>query len=537
MRTIVDLVAEANASADIGDAERLLATAADQAATHREWETILDGIPATASIAFTRVLVDRALASARTHQEIWSFRRVAEFQAHVLGDPDTARTTLREGERVLLTLATKGGALGFYWAVLAGAFKTALNDDGDALRLLHAGWTVAWREHDVENLGRLVNQWSQLIDPFEARARLTLVEEAAQGWGNLHGTIYWWHALGDADAGNRVRQTVLQTSTRFDDVIELVRYWNLYEKKSPGIEAALARAESLAMTASEWLELAQRAHFEGDDDVLCRRALDHAARVVGVDTAEMKSRVASAYLDWLEDKAAADRIGPRDVRPEDLRPTQTKLAGWSASPSDLLDWLRGRATPENLTRIAEADYADDVPQHLQALQSICSSGRMPLILPWHPREVVELTRWSTGNDVDHLERGLCCALLCIAGTDGDIANTAAPLIESCLALGEEASTSAERLLVWMYETGEADAGDRLVELFSLFVLRAARAPTDPRLALLLETIGEAPDARSLREWLAGSLRADLWTTLLATIVAPLARDHAELTSRLAAIGL
>jgi hypothetical protein len=286
----------------------------------------------------------------------------------------------------------------------------------------------------------------------------------------------------------------------------------LYEKESPGVEAALDRAETLASSAADFFALAQGCYVGENSDARRRRVLDRAAAIA--DTPEIKARIATAYVDWFHDEAAADRVGPRGVRPEHLAPRLTTLEGWASSSSDLFDWLRTRATPEQLTLIAEADYGMDAKGHFAALDTICKSGLLPFELPWEPLEVCCLTRWSTGEDVEHFNRALCCVLLCLAASENELISTGPPLIESCLALGEDASLFGERLLVWKYETMEADSGEKLVALLLLFMLRAPRHREDPRLEILLRDLSIAPEVGALREWIASSVNAELWRALL-----------------------
>ncbi|MEO8878189.1 MAG: hypothetical protein ABI461_21530, partial [Polyangiaceae bacterium] len=468
IRTIETLLTEANATESTAEAERDLFQAVDQVSSLHDWEKILRGIPAAVSIARRHEIVARALHFARTREDVWTFRHVAVFQAHDLGEREAARETLREAERMLLAMSAQDRAEAFYFGVLAIAHRLALQSDDEAIRLLNAGWTLGWRKRDVENLGRLANHW-RALDPAEAIARLRLVEEAAAGWENLGGVIYWWHALGDAAAGDRVRQTVLETTRRFSEAHDLAGYWHLYDKNSPGVEAALDRAEALASSAAEFLALAQSCVSGENSEARRRRVLDHAAAIA--NTTEIRARIATAYVDWFHDQAAADRVGPRGVRPEHLALRLGALEGWTSSPSDLFDWLRPRMTAEQLTVIAKSDYGMDEKEHFAALDSICKSGLLPFELGWEPLEVCCLTRWSRGDEVDHFNRALCCVLLSLAASDNELISTGPPLIESCLALGEDASLCCERLLVWKYETVEADSGERLVTLVLLFMLR------------------------------------------------------------------
>jgi len=511
LRTVEALVSAANAATDPGEVERHLAAACAQAASFTDWDTIFNGLPASISAERRRQVLASTIEWARTREEIWGFKNAAVAQARNLGQPDVARETLREGERMLVALGARGESLGFYWGVLAQGFKEALGDDGEAARALEAGWALAWSQHDVENLGRLANQWAHLIDPKAAIDRLSRVEQAAGEWGQLGGLIYWWHALGDAAAGNRVRQTALEKATGFEDVLDLIMHWTLYEKDSPGIGAAFAKAEALAETAEQWFDLARQARTI-DDDALMRRALDRGAAVA--EDAEIKARIAHAYFDWFGMEGTA--AGPPGMRPDDLRPVQTRLDGWEGSASGLLDWLRARATREQLLDIAQADYGSETELHLAALEQICASGLVPIELAWHPGEVVALTRWSGGDDVEHTARALSCVLLCLSNRDDELSNTAAPLVGSLLALGAEAMSLGERLLVWRWETAGPDDGDeRFVALLAVCMLRAARDPKDPRLDAVFRRLNE-PDARGLRQSLAASLRAQMWSALIAS---------------------
>lgn len=513
LRKVEAIVAAAKAATNPAERERCLAAACAQAATFRHWQTILDAAPGLVNEERLRQLLASAIESARTREEIWGFENAAIAQARVLGQIDAARETLRAGERMLVALGARGESLGFLWGVLANGFK-ALGDDADVARALEIGWELAWSQRDVENLGRVANTWAGLLDPKAAAARLSRVEQVAGSWGRLGGLIYWWHALGDAAAGRRVRQRTLETTSRFEEALHLAQFWTLYEKDSPGIDQAFAKAETLATTAADWFELAKEARAAEDDGALSRRALDRAA--AAADGPEMRARIACAYIDWFGDDAAAAGVGPPGVRPDDLRKVEAGLDGWKGSAADLFDWLRARVTRQQLLEIAKADYGHDASVHLAALEQIVSSGLVPIELPpWHPGEVVALTRWSDGPGVDHVGRALSCVLLCLSGRQDELANTGAPLVDSLLALGAEAVSLGERLMVWKWETAteEEDENERFVALLALCILCAAGDQNDPRLEPLLRRL-TAPDARGLRECLAGSLRAEMWARLI-----------------------
>jgi hypothetical protein len=523
LRSVEALVA-ASKSAAPPDRHRLLATARAQAVSPKTWETILEEAWGLVDEADYDRLVAAAIESARTRGDIWTFTNAAAAQAEHLGRPDLARQALHAAEQMLAAARDGGNAEGFLWGVLAQGFK-ALGDDVEVARALEIGWELTWSRHDVENLGRLANFWAKLLDREAAIARLARVEEAAAGWGNLGGLVYWWSSVfGDAAAGRRVRQAALQTVTRFDQALNLARCWKLQDNDSAGIEQAFAKAEELATTAANWFDLARHARFAAQGHPIQSRALDRAAALA--DGAELKARISFAYIDWFGDRAAAARVGPPGLRPDDLRNVHNRIEGWEGSASGLFDWLRERVTPRQLSAIAEADYGHDAPEHLTALLQIVTSGVVPVDLPWHPAEVVALTRWADGPGVDHVQRALCCVLLCLADRDDQFANTAAPLVESLLALEAEAAALGERLMAWRWETATDDDGDeRFVALLALCMLRAAADPNDPRLDAPLRRLS-APDARGLRECLASSVARHFWERLI----------ESTLSSHLSALG-
>jgi hypothetical protein len=217
-----------------------------------------------------------------------------------------------------------------------------------------------------------------------------------------------------------------------------------------------------------------------------------------------------------------------------LRPRTAALAGWQPSASALFDWLRTRITPANLSHIAEADYGNDSDDHLAALNYICDTGLVPFALSWYPHEVLALTRWGADN---HIEGALACTLLLLASPDDEIVNTGPILIESCLALGEEAAALGVQLLAWRYETTAVYAGDGALTLLLLALLQAAHHPEDPRIGDLIRQLARSPDAPGLREWIADSLRSELWSRLTQTILPKLRQIQPALSPELDTLDL
>jgi hypothetical protein len=263
----------------------------------------------------------------------------------------------------------------------------------------------------------------------------------------------------------------------------------------------------------------------------------------------VREHIAAGFHRWLGDAAAAERIGPRGVPPDALRVVRRSLPGWRAAPAPLFDWLRARVTRQMLAEIAAAEnpYRDEADL-LAALVDICATGLIPRRLPWPLHEVLALSRWSSGERVDHVERAWCCTLLAL---DGDELNDVAPgLVESCLALGDPAPELAEQFLAWICQTdaptadasathgtdadgtdadgtdaGGTDASGQsdapLLGLVALLLLRAAQDPADPRVASLTSMVLHEIESQPMEFGWAYAVLADLWEELTARILAPL----------------
>jgi hypothetical protein len=141
-------------------------------------------------------------------------------------------------------------------------------------------------------------------------------------------------------------------------------------------------------------------------------------------------------------------------------------------PSDrpLLDLIFEQVDDSMLAEIAIYDYGDDVAIHLAALHQI-RANNIPTPLQWHPREVLELTRWEEWNGLGkkeaistrkHWMRLFACAVLIWASLErenyeyrGEYCDfiegedsTIIQLIDSALDLGDDVSTAALKFLGW-----------------------------------------------------------------------------------------
>jgi hypothetical protein len=150
-----------------------------------------------------------------------------------------------------------------------------------------------------------------------------------------------------------------------------------------------------------------------------------------------------------------------------------------APPSEtaLLDFVKARASPEMIHEICLNDWARNVGVHeLEIMRQLSPSPELGM-LPWHPREVLELERWNEPEEGDadrpptgtpgHLKRLLACVLLLRNAafvspedSDGDLysgaffidisAATVIRLVRSSIELGSQASRLALGFLLWVH---------------------------------------------------------------------------------------
>ena len=170
----------------------------------------------------------------------------------------------------------------------------------------------------------------------------------------------------------------------------------------------------------------------------------------------------------------------------------------------------------DLCWIAEADHGRGASENERQLRRIAGSGEVPSPLEWHPREVLELTRWdelppSDGDDVfrrRHLLRAFACAALLRsygdtrnhAGYESGREVTALHLLGSVAVL-VPALTHLDRdaaaLLTWVLpRLAVQDQEDHaFIGLAALWFALGAAWP-DPALLALAEWVMKAEDAVS-----------------------------------------
>ncbi len=507
--TLAETLSLVRSAKDDREGERLLALAIAAIESCMDARTILREVETMPTgHAQIRELAERTLELAEREGEVWGIRDAASALANYLDDHDAARSALVRGERAFAAR----GVRGYVWELLARG-HAALFDDREAIeRCLDAGQQVAEREHDVSDRCSVALGWAELIDRARGLAQLEQIERDIEDASGAWSLANAWAQVGDEAAARRVLERALERVALTDDALVIARAWASHRQPADA-KRALAKAEALAQQFGDWYQMAEMAASTQLGDEAIRHALAGAERVVPDDEARML--LASAHATWLGDLAAADRLGPRGLRPELLRTARATLEGWSGSASRLFDLLRARVDDATLRSIAEADYGSDAALHHAALRDICTSGLVPRQLRWHPGEVLSLTRWVEGEGTNHLARALACTLLClIPGDDDDLVTNGPILLDSCLILGEPLISACIELFVWRIETSEdpSEVDARLLVLFG----QATIAPKDPRLGTLVSTVAEAAF-----EGLAGTMRERLWHELIDRVLAQL----------------
>lgn len=504
--TIADMLRRAANATDPHEARRHLldaAAAIEQCHDARQVLHVASQLAAP-SEAELRALVERTLQLALVEHEVWGIRDAAAVLANRLADHEAALAALVEGERAM----AREGVPGHVWVLLARGFAEIVADHEGASRCLLAARAQAEHDGNLADRCTVAGAWAELLDRAEGRAQLELVEPAALEPSAAWSLANAWNALGEPSAARRVLERALEHARTCTDSLMLVHAWASHQLPSDALRA-LEQAATQAERFDEWLEIAAVATLVGLGEPAIRRALAQAELRAG--DADARMQLANAYATYLHDVDAAERIGPRGLRPDALRERRVVLEGWSGCASRLFDELRARASEALLTSIAGADYGSDLAQHFAALDEICTSGLLPRRLRWHPGEVLALTRWSEGEQTDHLQRALACALLCIvpdANGDDALLTSGVILLDSCLALGEPLRSACVELFVWRAETSEDELD--VLALLLILIGQAAIAPEDARLPALAETIG-TPWRAEVR----GSMRESLWHQLLA----------------------
>jgi hypothetical protein len=190
----------------------------------------------------------------------------------------------------------------------------------------------------------------------------------------------------------------------------------------------------------------------------------------------------------------------------------------------LLELLRTQVDDDMLREISEADYGHAAELHLSALRAIHATGEIPAPLPWQPKEVLELIRWSEPEDPawkpgatgerGHRMRAFACAALLRAAADPAEAlyadgenQTLAQLVASVMTLGEAAQRAALRFMDWRVDTVAAGGELPFFRLAQL-ILAVQVAEPDARVGRLAAQLTE--DVAAERAEVAPCLANDRW---------------------------
>ena len=553
--SIHDWLARARASQDPAEQGRYFDAAIDEVDGCHDWRAILQAAANLSPPAPERLaeLARRTLVSAQAEHAIGGFCHVAKVRANILGDRTGAHAALAACEAAFLQPrpAPWGGdetipTCGYEWVLLAKGFVETLDDHEGARRCLETGREQARALDNADYLVSIANGFAELVDPETGATLLREAEAlAANGSARPWTLANAWRALGDEPSVARVLDGALRTAKNAKDALAVAHAWASHDRRDDA-SRAFAQMRELAASAEDWHAVAELAHDLELGDEPLREALENAEPLA--EDGDTRARIAAAYRHWLRDDVAAARLGPLGHRPAQLRQVVDPLSDWDPSADVLFDWLRGQVTEDELREIANADYGMDADKHLVALREICESGLIPRRLEWEPHEVLALTRWSSGERVNHVERALCSLLLCLSpSTMDDFETNGVILAESCLALGPAARPLGERFFAWFAGTAELfddddddddddeHDGARPLALLLLFVLKVSADPDDPKLEPLAEQIVDESPGRELAtisRSLADSMRAKLWSDLLDGALDPTHRPSAQLIEAL-----
>lgn len=543
MKTLYDWVKEAR-TATGPEAARCLREAEPLVERAGDWATLAEAWAALGSDGRddARRCADHAVAHGGTG--VFVYREAATVHARGLHDLSSARRAL---DRCFEVYAMRADTPAGDWRYLAGGYAAVLGDKVAARRCLERG-VAQRRATSVDDLCALAEGFvDHLDDTATARALVERAMELADATrpADLGGVLWTLanvhrHALGDPDAAWRLLERGLERATTVAGCLRIAQAVASHAEAEParrplelacvtGAERHVGSADDCIAVAAAWYE-----HRGAPADI--RRWLEQA-QARKPDDSE-RTRIAFGYRHWLGDAATADRLSARGVAPPALVMTHRRLEQWEPDPAGLLDWIRARITPTAFATMSVADYGSDRDTHLAALRDIQDTGLIPRPLAWHPREVLELTRWRDGEKTDHLARAFACTVLCLdaAGPtyrDGH-EQTMPVLLESCLAIGDEAVARAIGLMVTLAQAFEDFRHELSFAYLGLLLAAAAGNPRDPRLGPLAERL-VATELATRQEgapgpdWLLGQTRFDLghrlWRSLAEDLLAgPSRRD-------------
>ncbi len=196
---------------------------------------------------------------------------------------------------------------------------------------------------------------------------------------------------------------------------------------------------------------------------------------------------------------------------------------------ELLSVLSKAIDDSMLLEIAKGDYGSDVKLHLKALRDIRNNSVIPAPIEWHPKEVLELIRWSQPNDPNwkpgstgsrgHIMRAFSCVALLMAAPEEENKDsfegendTLAQLIDSIEFLGEPYEKLIVGFLVWRLQTIDHLNEERLFFILAIlyFIFKLHYKLTSGEILEIIntlfeqeKTIRESGFSRNDNKWLLG----------------------------------
>ncbi|MEZ4241977.1 MAG: hypothetical protein R3F59_38665 [Myxococcota bacterium] len=479
--TAEDLVVRA--SADPASAREHLAQAAEIAAGVHELRAVLQAEAALGASEALWALAARTLDAAE-HDELeqsHGFVDVARILVDPLGDREGAAAALRRGE-AHLGRPSDWTAPVWGWCDVARAWVELLGARADAERCLGEAEAACEGAHDF---GIVAEARQELGDEAGARGlaeRAEAVASPAEVWTVANG----WRALGDDAAADEALRGALARATLTDEAIVVARAWASHERPDEAA-SAVRTASELARTAGEHFDVARLCHELGQGAGAVRASLQQAGALVDAEDLSLRTEITTCWSRWLGE-AWSSPLALAGVRPSALHRLPRPLPGVAADADALFDRLRERIDEPALRRIAAADYGAELEEHLAALRQLCASGLLPPdgVLPWHPHEVLALTRWARGERVDHLGRLFATTVLALL-PGAELDSIVPYLVDSALALGGELPPLAQTTLAALRWRDDPSA------LLGLALLRMAARPDDEVVPVLLDLAAERMD--------------------------------------------
>jgi hypothetical protein len=192
-----------------------------------------------------------------------------------------------------------------------------------------------------------------------------------------------------------------------------------------------------------------------------------------------------------------------DTPAEDFPKLPLPSEVFEAYPPDrqaLFDTIRPLVTDAMLGVVANSDYNYLHAEHFAALQRIRDGIDLDEPIGWVPNEVLTLFRWSEEEydpilddaDAFHIARAFCCSTLLripdVHENRSRFDNDAfAPLIESCLLLGEPFRQRLLGLLTYSLQEMESWDEDFLFVAFGLLATVTLTDQPEPELGRLVAT--------------------------------------------------